>query len=74
MELSNKQRHILHVIRNPDGFSVKEVRLARLDAANEIERLIVAHEDATAAYLNMREFAEESGLNTWARNPYAIAG
>jgi hypothetical protein len=53
--------HVLHVLRNPFGFSSDEVRSVRLKAAELIER----YRDA---YTNMREFAEANGLDTTARN------
>lgn len=47
---------ILHKLRNPYGFSPAKMRQVRLAAADEIELW-------KDAYSNLREFAENSGLN-----------
>lgn len=51
---------VLHVLRNPYGKSGSDVKNARLYAAKLIEQF-------REAYLNMREFAEASGLDTATR-------
>jgi hypothetical protein len=48
---------ILHILRNPYGYSEKEQKQARLAAADKIEEF-------QDAYLNMRKFAEDNGLDT----------
>ena len=47
----------LHILRNPYSYSEETTREARLKAADLIESY-------KSAYLNMRDFAEKSGLNT----------
>lgn len=51
---------VLHMLRNPHGFKEAELRAARLEAADRLEGL-------QDAYLNMRAWAEQNGLNTMAR-------
>lgn len=51
------EKEVLHVLRNPFGHSQTKVRQARLQACDMIE----SYQDA---YLNMRHFAEENGLDT----------
>lgn len=60
-QTSGDENHVLHVLRNPFGFSYGEVRAARLRGADLIERY-------RNAYINMRDFAEANGLDTKARN------
>lgn len=48
---------VLHVLRNPYGRSSEEVRWARLAACDLIE-------DLQSAFLNMRDFAADNGLDT----------
>lgn len=52
----------LHIVRNPWGHSEQQKRLAALTCADLAEGY-------KSAYLNMKEFAEASGLNTVARAP-----
>lgn len=56
-----KEHKILHILRNPYGWSESDVRWARLEGAKLIE-------DYKDAYLNMRDFAEENRLNTATTN------
>jgi hypothetical protein len=51
---------VLHMLRNPHGFKEEELRRARLEAADRLEGL-------QDAYLNMRQWAEQNGLDTMAR-------
>lgn len=51
---------VLHMLRNPHGFKEAELRRARLEAADRLEAL-------QDAYLNMRQWAEQNGLDTMAR-------
>lgn len=51
-----KINEILHILRNPYGKSEKQKLEARLSAADKIEELL-------DAYLNMKKFAEDNGLN-----------
>ena len=51
--------YILHALRNPYGHD--DMKRVRHEAANLIESL-------QDAYENMRDFAEENGLNTTAVN------
>lgn len=51
---------VLHMLRNPHGFKEAELRRARLEAADRLEEL-------QDAYLNMRAWAEQNGLDTLAR-------
>ncbi len=55
------RNELLNVLRNPFGKSETECKKARLQAADYIEFL---HD----AYVNMRDFAEENGLDTMTRN------
>jgi hypothetical protein len=57
---------VLHMLRNPHGFKEAELRLARLEAAERLEEL-------QDAYLNMRAWAEQNGLDTVARGNAACA-
>jgi hypothetical protein len=52
-----RESNVIHILRNPYGYSNSDVREARLDAAKLIEN----YKDA---YLNMRKFAEDNGLDT----------
>ena len=52
---------IIHILRNPYGWSQKNKDSARLAAADEIEKW-------RDAYKNMRKFAEDNGLDTMAYN------
>lgn len=54
-------QEILHILRNPYGKSEDEIRTAQLAACNRIEEL-------QSAYTNMRDFAQENGLDTASRN------
>lgn len=59
---------VLHVLRNPHGHSQETQRAARVEAADRMEEL-------QAAYLNMREWAEQNGLSTVAcGNPAVTNG
>jgi hypothetical protein len=49
----------LGILRNPYGFTKEEIKQAQLDACD-------AYESMLDSYTNMRDFAEESGLNTTA--------
>lgn len=51
---------VLHILRNPHGFKESELRAARLEAADRMEAL-------QDAYLNMRQWAEQNGIETIAR-------
>lgn len=57
---------VLHILRNPHGFKEAELRRARLEAADRLEGL-------QDAYLNMRAWAEQNGLDTVARGNAACA-
>lgn len=48
---------ILHILRNSYGKSAEELKAAQLAACDKIESL-------QAAYINMRDFANENGLDT----------
>lgn len=50
----------IHVLRNPYGWDDDAVRACRIFACDKLE----SYGDAL---INLREFAEESGLNTAAR-------
>lgn len=52
---------IIHILRNPHGYNDNDQREAMLKAADKIE-------DYKDAYLNMRQFAEDNGLDTTTRN------
>ena len=54
--LTDKQKRILHILRNPYGFSDKTIKEVRLAAADEIEKL-------QGDYENMRDWALENGLD-----------
>jgi len=56
-----REKEVIHILRSPYGFSDGEVRSAGLVAATMVENY-------KAAYINMRQFAEENGLNTVATN------
>lgn len=55
--LDERTKKAMHILRNPFGWDTEERRRAALAACNTIERL-------DAAYENMRQFAEENGLDT----------
>lgn len=52
---------ILKDLRSPDTLTMIELRELLRHAADRLEAI-------QAAYINMREFAEQSGLDTAARN------
>jgi len=56
-----KTQSILHILRNPSGWTEKEQDKARLAAADEIEKWKIAYE-------NLLEFANSQGLDTSAYN------
>lgn len=58
-EIWTNENKILHILRNPYGFTEDEIRAARLEACNLIER----YKDA---YRNMKEWAEKNGVDTMA--------
>ncbi len=62
---------ILHVLRNPYGYTETQIREVMFDAADEIERW-------KGAFENMRDWAIENGLDVTTRNvpdtPPAIEG
>jgi hypothetical protein len=47
----------LHVVRNPYGWSEETIRSCRLYVCDKLE----SYKDA---YINLRDFAEENGLDT----------
>ena len=57
----------IHILRNPYGHSREEIRDAQLKACDEIEAL-------EAAYTNMRDWAEENGVDTVASSPSGDGG
>jgi ribosome recycling factor len=57
-----RRSEIIHILRNPYGHSQEEIRQVQLDAADEIENLL-------DAYVNMRDWARENGVDTTARHP-----
>lgn len=57
-ELSEREK-FLHILRNPYRFTTEEIKQAQLNACD-------MYESMKDSYLNMREFAEENGLNTTA--------
>jgi hypothetical protein len=58
---------VVHILRNPWGHDYERQRAARLEAAERLEEL-------TDAYTNMRQWAEQNGLDTVARAPFATEG
>lgn len=58
IKLSEREK-FLNILRNPYGHTLDEIKKAQLNACSEYESM-------KQAYLNMREFAEENGLNTTA--------
>jgi hypothetical protein len=52
----------IHILRNPYGYSREDQREAALKACDEIEAL-------EEAYNNMREWAEQNGVDTVCRGP-----
>jgi hypothetical protein len=52
----------IHILRNPYGFSKAEIKAAQLKACNEIELW-------KEAYLNMKEWAKENGVDIMAYYP-----
>ena len=65
---------VLHILRNPYGYSEDIVRQARLDAADRIEWLERELARATDAYENMRTFAQDNGLDTATTNAALTKG
>lgn len=55
------RRECIHILRNPWGHSAEEVKSAQLMACDEIEAL-------EEAYKNMRDWAEQNGVDTVTRN------
>lgn len=55
--VGSETQRVLHILRNPYGYSATEIRQMQIKACNLIER----YQDA---YLNMRKFAEDNGLDT----------
>ncbi len=53
---------VQHILRNPYGYSDKEIREARLAACDEIDKW-------KDAYENLREWCDQNGLDTVARQP-----
>jgi hypothetical protein len=51
----------LHILRNSWGYTQEEIKEAQLFACDEIEHL-------EKAYLNMRDWAEQNGVDTVCRN------
>ena len=51
---------VKHILRNPYGHSAEEIRDMQLKACDLLDRW-------EEAYLNMRKFAEDNGLDTVAR-------
>jgi hypothetical protein len=58
---------VLHILRNPHGHSYDTQRAVRLEAADRMEEL-------QNAYLNMRQWAEQNGLDTRCRAGSASDG
>jgi len=56
-----KTEEILHILRNPYGKTECEIKSAQIEACDKIESL-------QSAYINMRDFANDNGLDT------AVAG
>lgn len=50
------EQQVIHILRNPHGWSDDDIRTARLEAARIIEK----YKDA---YQNMRDFAKYNGLD-----------
>ena len=48
---------LLHILRNPCGFSKEEIKYAQLEACDWIDRL-------QDNYTNMRDWAEKNGVDT----------
>ena len=64
-EEAMSRHEIVAKLRNPYGLSPDEIRQVRLAAATLIESL-------HGAYSNMRQFAEDNGLDTVCRNEAAV--
>ena len=52
----------IRILRNPYGFSREEIKAAQLKACDFIEMF-------QSAYENMRDWAEENGVDNAAKNP-----
>jgi len=57
----NDDKMLLHILRNPHGYTNSDIRKVALSAADRIEHL-------KDAYENMRDYAIDSGLDVTAHN------
>lgn len=60
--LDDRTKKAIHILRNPFGWDTEDRRRAAHDACNAIERY-------SNAYENMRQFAEDNGLDTTCYQP-----
>ena len=56
-----KKKEILHILRNPYGYSKSELREAALSGADEIEKW-------EEAFYNIRDWAVENGVDVTTYN------